>query len=127
MSLLLKSSRRTCFPKDNLTIKQETRARFVKLPTQKILRGEKSIEIIELMHTNPIMDLFDVPLHKNLRTRIIDITNIIGPRTGIGPFFEEMKKSASEKLTNVIKEAEPPCSIIFCYSCQSFQMGFTMQ
>lgn len=34
-----------------MTIKQGTRVRFVKLPTQKILRGEKSIEMIEQMHT----------------------------------------------------------------------------
>lgn len=104
MSLLLKSSCRTCFPKDNLTIKQVTRVRFVKTPNAEDTQGRKINRNDRADAHNQIMDLFDVPLHENLRTKIIDITNIIGSRAGIGFFFEEMKKSASEKLTNVIKE-----------------------
>ena len=75
---------------------------YNKLLTQKILRDEESIEMMELIRANRVMDLGDVPLYEDIRNRYNSI--IESKSTSIESFSVSMKESVSARLADVMEK-----------------------
>ena len=75
---------------------------YNKLLTQKILRDEESIEMMELIRANRVMDLGDVPLYEDIRNKYT--SSIEAKSISIESLSVSMKESVSARLADVMEK-----------------------
>ena len=75
---------------------------YNKLLTQKTLRDEESIEMMELIRENRVMDLGDVPFFEDVRNKYT--ARIQSKKTDIESFSVSLKEKVDKKLAEVMEK-----------------------
>ena len=70
--------------------------------TQKVLRDEESIEMLEIIRENRIMDLGDVPFYESVRLKYQ--APIKSGKTDIESISASLKTSVDKKLADVMEK-----------------------
>lgn len=84
------------------TAKNVFPAYYDKMLTQKVLRDEESIEMLEIIRENRIMDLGDVPFYESVRLKYQ--APIKSGKTDIESISASLKTSVDKKLADVMEK-----------------------